>query len=160
MLGVRIICVGKLKEKFFIDAFSEYSKRLAGYCKFDCTELRESRLSAAPSDKEIAAALVSEGAEILKNIGRDEYVIAMCVEGKELTSEELAERVDSLALAGRGRLCFIIGGSYGLAPEVKQRADMRLSMSKMTFPHHLARVMLAEQIYRAFKINEGSRYHK
>ena len=160
MLAVRIICVGKLKEKFYTDAFSEYSKRLAGYCKFDCTELRESRLSTAPSDKEIAAALMSEGTEILKNVGRDEYVIAMCVEGKELTSEELAGRINSLALAGRGRLCFIIGGSYGLAPEVKQRADMRLSMSKMTFPHHLARVMLAEQIYRAFKINEGSRYHK
>mgnify|MGYP005858354213 CR=1 FL=1 len=105
-------------------------------------------------------ALDKEAAEIIKNIPQDAYLAAMCVEGIQMASEELAELVTRRALSGRSKLCFVIGGSYGISPSVKKRADIRLSMSKMTFPHHLARVMLAEQIYRAFKINEGSRYHK
>ena len=151
MLAVKLICVGKMREKFYIDAFSEYSKRLGAYCRFECVELAETRLPDAPSPKEIGNALDKEAAEIMKNIPQDAYLAAMCVEGIQMASEELAELVTRQALSGR---------SYGISPSVKKRADIRLSMSKMTFPHHLARVMLAEQIYRAFKINEGSRYHK
>lgn len=122
--------------------------------------MRRRRLPDAPSPKEIGNALDKEAAEIIKNIPQDAYLAAMCVEGIQMASEELAELVTRQALSGRSKLCFVIGGSYGISPSVKKRADIRLSMSKMTFPHHLARVMLAEQIYRAFKINEGSRYHK
>lgn len=160
MLSIRLVCVGKLREQFFIDAFNEYSKRLSAYCKFECAELNETKLGSSPSDKEIAAALDKEAADIERTLGKDAYVIAMCVEGMQLKSEDLAQKISSLAVAGRGRICFVIGGSFGISPRIKQRADMRLSMSEMTFPHHLARVMLAEQIYRAFKISEGSKYHK
>lgn len=160
MLSIRLVCVGKLREQFFVDAFNEYSKRLSAYCKFECAELNETKLGSSPSDKEIAAALDKEAADIERALGKDAYVIAMCVEGIQLKSEDLAQRISSLAVAGRGRICLVIGGSFGISPRIKQRADMRLSMSKMTFPHHLARVMLAEQIYRAFKISEGSKYHK
>lgn len=160
MLSIRLVCVGKLREQFFVDAFNEYSKRLSAYCKFECAELNETKLGSSPSDKEIAAALDKEAADIERALGKDAYVIAMCVEGIQLKSEDLAQRISSLAVAGRGRICFVIGGSFGISPRIKQRADMSLSMSEMTFPHHLARVMLAEQIYRAFKISEGSKYHK
>ena len=160
MLNVRIICVGKMKEKFYVDAFNEYSKRLSAYCKFECLELTETKLSENPSDKEIEAALCKEASEIEKSIPKDAYVIAMCVGAKQLKSEELAAKINDLAVSGRGKICFLIGGSFGMAESIKKRADMRLGMSEMTFPHHLARVMLAEQIYRSFKINEGSRYHK
>lgn len=160
MLGVKIICVGKMKEKFYIDAFGEYSKRLSAYCKFECVELTETKLGDNPSSKEIESALNKEATEIEKNIPRDAYVIAMCVGAKQLRSEELAAKINDIAVSGRGKLCFLIGGSFGMAESIKKRADMRLGMSEMTFPHHLARVMLAEQIYRSFKINEGSRYHK
>lgn len=160
MLSIRLVCVGKLREQFFVDAFNEYSKRLSAYCKFECAELNETKLGSSPSDKEIAAALDKEAADIERALGKDAHVIAMCVEGMQLKSEDLAQRISSLAVAGRGRICFVIGGSFGISPRIKQRADMRLSMSEMTFPHHLARVMLAEQIYRAFKISEGSKYHK
>lgn len=150
----------KAQGTVFVDAFNEYSKRLSAYCKFECAELNETKLGSSPSDKEIAAALDKEAADIERALGKDAYVIAMCVEGIQLKSEDLAQRISSLAVAGRGRICFVIGGSFGISPRIKQRADMRLSMSEMTFPHHLARVMLAEQIYRAFKISEGSKYHK
>lgn len=160
MLNIKLICVGKLREKFYIDAFNEYSRRLGTYCKFECVELSELKLGDKPSDKEIQNALLRESADIEKAIPKDAYVVAMCVGAKQLKSEQLAEKINSLALSGRGRICFIIGGSFGMAESVKQHADMRLGMSEMTFPHHLARVMLAEQIYRSFKIIEGSRYHK
>ena len=154
MLSIRLICVGKLREQFYVDAFAEYSKRLSAYCKFECIELNETKLGASPS------ALDKEAGDIERAIGKDAYVIAMCVEGRQLKSEDFARRINELAVSGRGRLCFVVGGSFGLSPKIKQRADMRLGMSEMTFPHHLARVMLAEQIYRSFKILEGSRYHK
>ncbi len=160
MLNIRIVCVGKLREQFYIDAFGEYAKRLSAFCRLECIELNETKLGSSPSDKEIAAALDKEAADIERTLGRDAYVIAMCVEGGQMKSEAFARKLSSLAVSGRGRICFVIGGSFGLAPRIKQRADMRLGMSQMTFPHHLARVMLAEQIYRAFKINEGSKYHK
>ena len=160
MIGIRFICVGKMKEKFYIDAVNEYSRRLSAYCKFEITELSEERLPDDPSQKEISAALGKEAVEIEKYIPKDAYVIAMCVGAKQMKSEELAHKIRELAIQGRAKICFIIGGSYGMAESVKQRADMRLGLSDMTFPHHLARVILAEQVYRCFKINEGSKYHK
>lgn len=160
VLSVRLICVGKMRERFYIDAFSEYSKRLGAYCRFELTELAEEKLPESPSQKEITAALEKEAAGIRKAIPSGAYIVALCVEGRQLSSPELAKLIAQRESSGKPRLCFIIGGSFGLAPEVKAMADLRLSMSEMTFPHHLARVMLAEQIYRGFKINEGSRYHK
>ena len=160
MLSIKLICVGKMKEKFFKDAFEEYAKRLGAYCRFECTELSENRLQDSPSDREIAASLEKEGELILKTIPAGSYVIAMCVEGRKLSSEELAMVIRARENSGKPKMCFIIGGSYGLCDTVKNAADLKLSMSDMTFPHHLARVMLAEQIYRGFKINEGSAYHK
>lgn len=160
MLAVKFICVGRMREKFYIDAFSEYTKRLQSMCKFEIVEPAEQRLSENPSDKEIKSALEREAQDILKAIPNDAYVVAMCVEGKQMPSEGMGELIASRENSGKPKLCFVIGGSFGLADSVKARADMKLSMSKMTFPHHLARVMLVEQLYRGFKINEGSRYHK
>ena len=160
MLAVRLICVGKMKERFFIDAFSEYSKRLQSYCRLELVELNEQRLSDNPSEGDISSALKKEAGEILKNIPSDAYTVAMCVEGKQMPSEGMGKIISERESSGKPKLCFIIGGSFGLDASIKQRADQKLSMSEMTFPHHLARVMLAEQIYRGFKINEGSRYHK
>lgn len=160
MLSIRMICVGRLRERFYADAMAEYQKRLSAYCKLELTELPEQRLSDSPSDGEIAAALEREAAAILRCVPRDAYTVALCVEGEPLPSEGIARLISAREGSGRPRLCFIIGGSFGLAPAVKSAAQLRLSMSSMTFPHHLARVMLAEQIYRGFKIIEGSRYHK
>jgi len=160
MLAVKLICVGKMREKFYIDAFTEYTKRLQAYCRFELCEITEQRLSDNPGMGEISAALTKEAGEILKNIPTDAYIVALCVEGKQFPSEGMARLISDRENSGKPKLCFIIGGSYGLHDSVKSRADYKLSMSEMTFPHHLARVMLAEQIYRGFKINEGSRYHK
>ena len=160
MLGVTLICVGKMREKYYTEAFSEYAKRLGAYCRFSCVELPEYRLPDSPSEKEIAAALDKEGSDILNAIAPDAYFVALCVEGKQLPSTGIAQLISARENTGKPKLCFAVGGSYGLADKVKARADMKLSMSEMTFPHHLARVMLAEQIYRGFKINEGSKYHK
>lgn len=160
MLAVKLICVGRMREKFYTEAFAEYRKRLGAYCKFECVEIAEQRLGDDPTPGEIAAALEKEAAEIEKAIPADACLVALCVEGREKSSEELAALVREREDSGRPRLCFVIGGSCGMSERVKARADLKLSMSRMTFPHHLARVMLAEQIYRAFKINEGSRYHK
>ena len=155
-----LLCVGKMKEKYYTDAFAEYKKRLGAFCRFEVEELTEQRLSENPSEKEIAAALDKEAAEIEKRIPAGAAVIAMCVEGKEMSSPALAKQLQSWTNAGKSRLCFIVGGSCGLSEKIKARADLRLSVSPMTFPHHLFRVMLAEQIYRAFTILDGSRYHK
>lgn len=160
MLHVKFICVGKMRERFYIDAFAEYAKRLGAYCRFACIEPAEVRLPEDPSPAEISAALEKEAGEIIRAIPQDAYAVALCVEGKALSSEEMAELIGGRENSGKPKLCFVIGGSYGLSETVKKRADLRLSMSKMTFPHHLARVMLAEQVYRGFKIKEGSKYHK
>lgn len=160
MLSVKFICVGRMRERFYIDAFHEYAKRLQSYCKLQLVEPAEIKLGDNPSDKEIAAALDKEAEDILAAIPADSYVVALCVEGKQMPSEAMGKLIAHRENSGKPRLCFIIGGSYGLSPRVKARADMKLSMSEMTFPHHLARVMLIEQLYRGFKINEGSRYHK
>lgn len=160
MLYVKLICVGKMRERFYLDAFAEYRKRLQAYCRLELCEIGEQRLPDAPSEKEIAAALEKEAEEIVRAIPPDAYAVALCVEGKQMPSEGMAALLAERESSGKPKLCFIVGGSCGLAESVKRRCDRRLSMSEMTFPHHLARVMLIEQIYRGFKINEGARYHK
>ena len=161
MLKINIICIGKIKEKYFTDAVGEYAKRLTAFCKFSVVELNEERIrSNTPNEAQIAEVIEAEGRRILQKIGASDYVAAMCIEGKLLSSEELSETLDKAALSGKSTVDFIIGGSYGLSDEVKKRADLRLSMSKMTFPHQLARVILSEQIYRAFEISTNGKYHK
>ena len=149
-----------MRERFYIEAFEEYRKRLGAYCNFDCVEIAEQRLPDKPSQADIEAALQREAREIEKQIPAEAYVVALCVEGQEIPSEKMAELIQQRENSGKPKLCFLIGGSYGMAACTKNRAEYRLSMSKMTFPHHLARVMLAEQLYRGYKIREGSRYHK
>ncbi len=158
MLNVKIITVGKLKEKFLREACEEYLKRLKRFCNISVVELDEYRLPDAPSEKEIEKALDAEGENILKSISG--YVIPLCIEGRQLSSEGLAEKIENIPLIGKSSLSFIIGSSFGLSEKVKAKADFKLSMSEMTFPHQLARVMLLEQIYRAFQINGGGKYHK
>ena len=160
MLDVTIICVGKLKERFYQEAASEYVKRLGGYCKLNVVELAEQKLSKNPSLGEIQTALEKEGDAIRGKIPPNSSVVALAIEGKPRSSEELAEMIADWSQGPARHLGFVIGGSYGLHPSVKAGAWATLSMSPMTFPHHLARVMLLEQLYRAFKIQEGSDYHK
>ena len=160
MLSVHIICVGKMKEKFYIGAAEEYMKRLSAYCKLTVTELAEEKLPQNPSQGQIDAALAKEGLAIRSKLPGQAELVALCVEGKPHSSEQLAQLVNSCELNSAKHLVFLIGGSFGLDSALKQECRVRLSMSPMTFPHHLARVMLLEQIYRAFKINEGSAYHK
>ncbi|MBQ4312814.1 MAG: 23S rRNA (pseudouridine(1915)-N(3))-methyltransferase RlmH, partial [Clostridia bacterium] len=153
-MDVNIVCIGKLKESYWRDACAEYAKRLSPYCKFTITELAEARLPKSPSSGEIERALEEEGARILDKCGTA-FVIAMCIEGDVLSSEQFASHIASAALHGKSSVAVIIGGSHGLSPAVKKRADLRMSMGRMTFPHQLARVMLCEQLYRAFSINNG-----
>ena len=160
MQKVTILCVGKLKEKFYTEAVAEYSKRLSRFCKLDILELPEERLPEDPSPAQIEAALSKEADAIRSKLPPSAFLIAMCVEGKPRSSEALAQLMADSANRGGSHLVFLIGGSFGLHPSVKALADERLSMSPMTFPHHLARVMLLEQVYRAYQINAGSRYHK
>ncbi len=159
MQTIQILALGKCKEGYLREACREYEKRLSRYCRLQITELEPAALSQNPSEKEIAAALEKEGEELLKRAKG--YCIAMCIEGKQLTSPGLAEKLEQAAQGGdSGAVTFLIGSSYGLAPAVKQRAQLRLSMSAMTFPHQLARVMLLEQIYRGYQILAGTKYHK
>ncbi len=160
MLNIKIICIGKLKEAFFADAAAEYIKRLGGYCRLEIDELPEIRLPAVPSEAEKDGALLREAERIIPRVPKDAVVIAMCVEGKEIDSLQFSEFMSACANRGKNKLCFIIGGSFGLHETIKQQATLRMSMSKLTFPHHLARIMLLEQLYRGFKIEEGSKYHK
>jgi len=160
MLGVKIICVGKLKEKYFSDAAVEYAKRLGAHCKLEIEELPECRLPVNPSAADLEAALSQEAERIELRLPGNAAVIVLCVEGNMLDSVQLSGMLQKFAAYGKSRLCFIIGGSIGLHERIKERADFKLSMSRMTFPHHLARVMLLEQLYRGFKIAEGSKYHK
>lgn len=160
MQKVTLICVGKLKEKFYAQATAEYAKRLSRFCKLEIVELPESRLSASPSPAEISQALTAEAALIEAKLPKGSALVAMCIEGEELSSPQLAEKMRQFAVSGVSNLTFLIGGSVGLSPAIKAQADFRLSMSPMTFPHHLARVMLLEQIYRAYQINAGTKYHK
>lgn len=159
MIKLTFITLGKLKEKYLRDAVEEYKKRLSRYCNLDIIEIEPVKLPEKPSENEINQALEKEALEINKRIPKDSAVFSLCIEGKELSSEEFANKLQNLSNMGKS-LTFIIGSSYGLSPKVKSESDLRLSVSKMTFPHQLFRVMLLEQIYRAFKINEGSAYHK
>ena len=159
MATIKFITVGTLKEDYLREAVKEYEKRLSGFCNVSEVNLKEAKLPNDPSDGEIKRALAEEAKAILSAMPDRSYKIAMCVEGKQFSSEELASKIES-AFSATNEICFVIGSSHGLDDSVKNAADLRLSVSKMTFPHHLARVMLIEQLYRGFKINEGSRYHK
>ena len=160
MQRVTVLCVGKLKEKFYTDAAAEYVKRLQRYCKLDVVELPECRLPEEPSPAEIQKALQTEGAAIRERLPRGGAVVALCIEGKPCSSEELSRRIIDFGVQGKTQITFLIGGSVGLDEGIKKQADWRLSMSPMTFPHHMARIMLLEQIYRAYQIAAGTKYHK
>ena len=160
MFEVTLITMGKLKEKFYISAAAEYAKRLSGYGRFHLLELPEYRLPEDPSPAEIAAGLEKEAEDILSRIPKGAWFCVFTPEGKELSSEAFAKKMGDVKLSGKSSACFLIGSSFGLHPSLKAMAAKRLSLSPMTFPHHLARVMLLEQIYRAYQIQSGSRYHK
>ncbi len=160
MLKIDLITVGKLKEDYLRKACEEYQKRLSAYCKLTILELPESKLPQNPSASQIADCIENEGQSILAKIPAQSHVITMCIEGDMLSSEQLAQKIATTAVQGSGHICFIIGGSWGLSEQVKKRSALRLSMSRMTFPHQLARVMVLEQLYRACAINNNSKYHK
>ena len=160
MFDITLITMGKLKEKFYISAAQEYTKRLSGYCHFTLVELPESRLPENPSPAEIAVGLEKEAETILARIPKSSWFCVFTPEGKELSSEKFAEKMKDVRLSGKSSAIFLIGSSFGIAPKVKERADFRLSMGPMTFPHHLARIMVLEQLYRAEAIQAGSKYHK
>ncbi len=160
MQRVSILCVGKMKERFYMEAAAEYEKRLSRFCKLEIVELPEERLPENPSPAQIEAALAKEAAAVQSRLPSAAFLIAMCVEGRERSSEELAALLAQSANQGESHIVFLIGSSFGMHPSLKQLAQVRLSMSPMTFPHHLLRVMLLEQIYRAYQISAGSRYHK
>ena len=157
-MNIKIICVGKLKEKFLQDASKEYEKRISRFANLEIIEIPDRKNPDISSVKLCNEVMEKEGADILSKI-KNEYVIALCIEGKNLTSEGFAEKIETLKNEG-GKITFVIGGSLGLSPKVKERADFKLSFSDMTFPHGVARVLLTEQIYRGFKINSGESYHK
>ena len=161
MIKINLITVGKLKEKYWRDAVAEYSKRLGAFCKLEIIELNESKLPDDPSDKQKLSALEAEAKTMQQYLDtKGSFTIAMCIEGKQMTSEELSKKLDYCGANGCSTVNFIIGSSFGISEEIKKRADLRLSMSEMTFPHQLARVMLIEQIYRAFQISANTKYHK
>lgn len=158
-MNVNIICVGKIKEKYFKDAIDEFAKRLGRFCNFRITELPDRKIPDNPTAGQKRAVLETEGADIFKSIGKSDYVIALCVEGKELSSEEWAAKTEDI-LRTHSSISYIIGGSLGLSEEVKKRADFCLSLGRITLPHRIARLVLTEQLYRCFKINANETYHK
>lgn len=160
MFDITLICMGKLKEKFYLSAAAEYEKRLKGYCSFRILELPEYRLPDTPSPAEIQAGLEKEAELILSKLPKGVWFCVLTPEGKIISSEDLADKMRDVKNSGKSSACFLIGSSFGIAQRVKDRADFKLSMSKMTFPHHLARIMVLEQLYRAETIQAGSKYHK
>lgn len=158
-MTINIICVGKIKEDYFSKAAAEFEKRLSRFCSINVIQIPDKSIPDNPSPAECSAVLNKEGEQILKKIGKSDIVIAMCIEGKNLSSEEFAAKLSDFQMQS-STIDFVIGGSLGLSDEVKKRADFKLSMSKMTFPHRIARLMLEEQIYRAFKILSNETYHK
>ena len=160
MLNVTLLCVGKLKEAYWRDACAEYEKRLGAFCRFRLVEVAEERLPDNPSAAQIAATVEAEGKRLVDQLPKDCAVVPLCIEGKEMDSPMLANRMQKWAVDGISHIAFVIGGSWGLSDAVKSRAALRLSMSPMTFPHQLMRVILAEQVYRAYMINAGATYHK
>ena len=160
MFDITLIAMGKLKEKFYLSAAAEYEKRMKGYCRFQLIELPEVRLPEDPSPAEITAGLEKEADMILTKIPKGAWFCTMTPEGKLLSSEALAQKLHDVKVSGKSSACFLIGSSFGIAPRIKEKADFKLSMSPMTFPHHLARIMVLEQLYRAEAIQAGSKYHK
>ena len=159
-MNITIISVGKIKEKYLISAINEYAKRLTRYCKMDLIEVPDEKAPENLSDKEMEQIKTAEGVNILKNIKDGMYVIALDIQGRMLSSEDLSEKISSLGVKGNSSIAFIIGGSIGLSDEVLKGADYRLSFSPMTFPHQLMKVILLEQVYRAFRIMKNEPYHK
>lgn len=160
MFDITLIAMGKLKEKFYLSAAAEYEKRLKGYCRFQLIELPEYRLPENPSATEIDAGLEKEADMIFDKIPKGAWLCVFTPEGKLMSSEDLAKKLKDVKISGKSSACFLIGSSFGISPRVKQKADFRLSMSPMTFPHHLVRIMVLEQLYRAEAIQAGSKYHK
>lgn len=159
-MNIKIIALGRLKEKYLTEAFKEYEKRISAFGKLTLEELEPERLSDNPSEAEIEKALTAEADRIMAKIPQNSLTVAMCIEGKQKDSVAFAELLSNASLNGKGTAVFIIGSSYGLSERVKKAADIRLSMSEMTFPHQLARIMLMEQVYRAFTIISNRKYHK
>ena len=160
MMNITVIALGKLKEKYMREFSEEYQKRLSAYCKLNIVELTPKALSDNPSQAEISQALEAEAQMIKAKIPSNSYVFSMCVEGKQMPSEAFSQKISKLALNGNSSLVFIIGSSFGLSEEIKKLSEEKFSMSEMTFPHQMARVMLLEQLYRAFQISSGGKYHK
>ena len=158
-MKVTLICVGKVKEKFYRDAIKEYEKRLGAYIKLNTIEISDEKVK-VENDSEIALAMEKEGNNILSKIKDNQYVITLEILGKNLSSEEFALKIDNLMLTGKSDVTLVIGGSYGLSDSVKKRSDFALSFSRMTFPHQMMRVVLLEQVYRAYRIITGASYHK
>ena len=159
MLNLTVITVGNLKESYLREAAAEYEKRLGAFCRLEMIQLKESKLPEAPTDGQISAALTAEGKQILAAMPPRAYRIAMCVEGQQLSSEQLAQKLEDVGQS-HGAVCLVIGSSYGIAPEVKAACDFRFSVSKLTFPHQLMRVLLLETLYRSLGITKGTKYHK
>lgn len=159
-MKITVVCVGKIKEKYFTMGIEEYSKRLSRYCKLDIIQVPDEKTPDNASEVEELMIKKKEGERILKNVKDNAYVIALAIEGKMLTSEELADKIDKLGVGGDSHIVFVIGGSLGLDDEVLKRADFKLSFSKMTFPHQMMRMVLLEQVYRGYRIINGEPYHK
>ena len=160
MVNLCVVAVGTLKEKYLADAVREYVKRLSPYCKLTIVEIPETRLPLSPSPAEIKKVIADEGKNIIKKIPPGSYIFSLCIDGEMYSSEDFSSVISKITLSGKSRAAFIIGGSFGLSEDIKQISDTRLSMSKMTFPHQLTRVILLEQLYRAFSIIGGGKYHK
>lgn len=159
-MKITILCVGKVKEKFYRDGIEEFVKRLSRYCKLEIIEVADEKTDENASETEIRLVKEKEGEKLLKNIKDDAYVITLCIDGKQLDSEELSEKIEKLGVQGTSHIYFVIGGSLGLADEVVKRAHLKLSFSPMTFPHQLMRLILLEQIYRSYRIMNHEPYHK
>jgi len=158
-MKITIVCAGKLKEKYLQAGIAEFLKRLKPFAQVEIREIHEEKMPETPSEAEKQQVLTREGEKLLRLVPEGSYLFVLDVCGEELASEELAARLDRLALGGRSNLTFLIGGAFGLSPAVRQAADLRLSFSRMTFTHQMVRLLLVEQIYRAFKINRGEKYH-
>lgn len=159
-MKITILCVGKIKEKYFVDAIKEYSKRLSRYCKLEIQEVADEKTPDGASDVVVQQIKEKEGERMEKYIPENAYVVALAIEGKKLTSEKLAEKIDTLGITGTSQIVFLIGGSLGMSEKLLKRADYLLSFSDMTFPHQLMRVILLEQVYRSYRIIHGEPYHK
>lgn len=160
MINITVIALGKLKEKYMREFSDEYIKRLTPFCKLNIVELAPKQLSERPSQNEIKNALEFEAQQIKSKIPQNSFVFSMCIEGKQLSSEAFSKKLSDIALDGKSSIVFILGSSFGLSEEIKTLSDFKFSMSEMTFPHQMARIMLLEQIYRAFQISSGGKYHK